>query len=427
LRFCRLSRLYHKLYFKEQKAKVPKVQSAIKRIAILIAVTSISLIIIACNRGKDGGDANDSSAATVNGKDIKLSKVNKLLNQQAGGQESQLSPIQLATARMQILDSLIQQEVLYQRAEKEKLLPTEDQISQELTSQKQQNRMTEEEYQKRLQDMGQTEADLRDEIKRTLAIRNLQEKVNGKISISNQEVEAFYNENKASFVSARGVSLSAIMTDPNDNGLTDDAKSDLEAKAKIDLISQRLKSADFATVARAQSEDPNSNIYGGDIGFIPEEKLKQMGAPPDLVSSLFGSMQVGDITSPININNRWYIFKLTNRQLQNENLTLESPGVRDQIKETLINQRRAILNSALLTVAMNESKITNHLAQKMLESPENLSGARPANAGNQSGNQSASPAANPTASPASSPAAATSPTTATPNTGVATTASPAAK
>jgi parvulin-like peptidyl-prolyl isomerase len=397
---------------KEHKAKVPKVQIT-RRIIIFAIIGMISSFILGCNRGgKTVDQSTNVAAATVNGKEIKVSEVDSLLNQQMGGQQTRMSQLELAAARIQILDGLIQQEVLFQRAEKEKLLPNEDQITQALNSEKQESRMTEEEYQKRLQETGKTEANLREDIKKTLAVRNLQEKIHGKITISNKEVEDFYNNNKGSFVNARGVGLSAIVASPEDNGFQDDAKSEVEAKAKIDLISQQLKNADFATVARARSED-QSNIRGGDIGFYSEDQLKQMGAPADLVSKFFNEMQIGDITPPININTRWYIFKLTSRQLQNENLTLNSPGVRDKIKDALINQRRALLNSALITVAMNEAKVTNHLAQKMLESPENLSGARPAGASpaTEDPNAQASPAATtspansaPTAAPATSPA-----------------------
>src|SRR4029079_15638983 len=62
---------------------------------------------------------------------------------------------------------------------------------------------------------------------------------------------------------------------------------------------------------------------------------------------------------------------------QTENLTLESPGVRQQITQGLTNQRKQILNAALLETAMNEARITNNLASNMLANPGNL-GLRPA-------------------------------------------------
>ena len=64
-------------------------------------------------RSGGGSDAKDSTvAATVNGKNIMLAEVERALNQQAGGKQSQLSQLELAQARLQILGSLIQREVL---------------------------------------------------------------------------------------------------------------------------------------------------------------------------------------------------------------------------------------------------------------------------------------------------------------------------
>ena len=195
-----------------------------------------------------------------------------------------------------------------------------------------------------------------------------------------------------------------IMVDPADNspqGVQNDAKNDAEAKLKIDNISQQLKGkADFATVARAKSEDANSIARGGDIGFASEDDLKQNGFPPDLIAKLF-AMQAGDITDPVRFSTgKWYIFKLEEKRLQTENLTLESPNVRQQITQALIKQRGDILNAALLEVAMNDAKIVNNLANTMLNNPSNL-GLRPASPG--------APSATPANAATATPAAAASP------------------
>jgi len=155
--------------------------------------------------------------------------------------------------------------------------------------------------------------------------------------------------------------------------------------------------------ARAKSEDPNSVPRGGDIGFASEEDLKNNGFPADLVAKFFGSMQIGDRTDPIRFpSGKWYIFKLQEKRLQTENLTLESQGVRQQITVALTNQRKEILNAALLTVALSEAKIMNQFASNMLSNPANLGGMRPAAA------EAAKPGSAPASSPNASPAAAKS-------------------
>ncbi len=381
-------------------------QRVVKQVFIIALVTLAALLVVGCNRaGGGGGEATNAAvAATVNGKNIMLSEVDKLISDQVQGKQGQMSPLELAQARLQVLNTLVQKEVLFQRAEKEKLLPTEEELTQFITNMKQQANMTEEQFQKRLKEQSQTLESLREEARKNLAIQKLQDKTYGKITISDKEVEDYYNNNRQVFVNARGVELADIVVDPADNGAQDDAKGEAEAKQKIDLIYQQLKSgADFADVARARSEDP-SNVRGGDVGFATEDDLKQNGFPQELITQLFGSeMQAGSYTAPLRFGTgKWYIFKLKRKQLQTENLTLESPGVRQQITDALLNQRKQILNAALLEVAMNDTKIINNLATNMLNSPSNLSGPRPAGA--------TAPAANSNAAaPAATPQTATSP------------------
>jgi hypothetical protein len=146
---------------------------------------------------------------------------------------------------------------------------------------------------------------------------------------------------------------------------------------------------------------------GGDIGFATEEDLKNNGFPADLVSKFFGSMQVGDRTDPVRFpSGKWYIFKLEEKRLQTENLTLESQGVRQQITVELTKQRKEILDSALLEVSISEAKIVNTFAANMLANPANLGGMRPAAASAANPGSSPAAAGNPSSSPAAAKGAA---------------------
>lgn len=382
-----------------------------RKIGKVFAVTCVvisGLVLAGCSSG--GTEANENTvAATVNGRNIMLQEVERMVNQQAGGNPAALSQLQLAQARLTVLDSLIQREVMFQRAEREKVLPTEAQIDGVIAQQKEQSGMTQEDFEKSLRAQNMSLETLREEARKDLAISNLQDKYSGKITISDREVEDTYNSNRGSFVNKRGVALSMIAVDPADNsgtGIKDDAKNEADAKLKIDNIYQQLQGkADFATIARARSEDLNSLRSGGDIGFASEDDLKANGFPPELIANFLGPMQVGDYTQPTFFRGKWYIFKLAEKRLQTENLTLESPGVRQQITQALTNQRKQILNAALLEVAMSEARIVNNLAANMLNNPSNL-GLRPAG---ETSPATQPPAQSPSQQPAASTPAATSP------------------
>jgi len=383
----------------------------IAKVLTVICLVAAGLVLNGCDSG--GSEAKDNQvAATVNGRNIMLKEVERAVTAQVGGNTSSYNQLQMAQARLQMLDSLIQREVMFQRAEREKLLPTDAQVDGAIATQKQ--GMTNEDFDKSLKEQNMSMETLREEARKTLAISALQDKYNGKINVSDREVEEYYANNKQQFVRGRGVGLAMIMVDPADNsgtGIKDDAKDEVAAKAKIDSIYQQLQGkADFATVARAKSEDINSLARGGDAGFATEQDLKSNNFPGALISNFFGPMQVGDYTQPVNFNGKWYIFKLAEKRLAAENVTLES--VRQQIAQALTEQHKAVLNTALLETAINEAKIVNHLAAEMLSNPGNL-GLRPASP-SATGSQPAqapaqSPAASPAASTATGPASTSSP------------------
>ncbi|HYG79905.1 MAG TPA: SurA N-terminal domain-containing protein, partial [Pyrinomonadaceae bacterium] len=331
-----------------------------RNIAALALVTASALALAAC--GSKGTTGSKDVAATVNGKEITLADVDRIVNQQAQGQ--QLPTLQQAAARLQVLDKLIERQVLYARAEKEQTVPKDDEVNTFISQQKQQT--TAEAWEKGLKDNNLTEELVREEARKDIAIRKLQEKLYGKITVREQEIADFYNANRAQFVNPRGVYLSDIVVDPADSGgvFKDDAKSDAEATAKIQRLYATLKGgADFADIARASSED-QSGVRGGDIGMANEQDLQQNGFPADLVNRFFNQMTVGSYTEPIRFaDGRWYIFKLTNRQLENTPLTLDDPRVRDQIRQGLINQRQTVLNEALIRNAMSDVTVVNKLAE----------------------------------------------------------------
>jgi parvulin-like peptidyl-prolyl isomerase len=378
------------------------VNRAARKLSTVALAAAAAFAFAACKGGSAGGGAGDV-AAVVNGKNITLGEVERVIREQTGGQQSQLSPLELGAARLQVLDSLIRDEVLFQRAEREKTLPNEDEITKVINDQKQ-AAGSQESFQKALKDAGQTEESLRELVRKRLAMQKLLDKIGNKADApSDREIEDFFNNNRQRYVNARGVELSVIYVDPQPNpGANNDAQSDDAAQSKIKFVQQQLKSGgDFATVARTSSEDPQTALRGGDIGFFGEEDLKRAGFPGDLVSRFFGPMQPGDITDPVRgPDGRWSIWKLTNKRLQAENLTLDNPQVRQDAANLIVSQRRQLLNAALLEVAMREARIENKLAESMLNSASSLSSLRPASASTPAQSPAASPAATTDASPA---------------------------
>ncbi len=387
------------------------VQNNTKRILTVAVITVFAAMFAACGAGGPGTGASNETAANVNGKVIKMEEVDRAVKQQAQGQEAKMSPLELAGARLQVLQSLIEQEVMFQKAEKENLVPTEEEITAEVNKQKQESRVSAEEFDKQMKDAGFSEAALRDTTKRGLAIKKLVDKITARIEApKDKEITDLYTANPESFVKKRGVKLAAIVIDPTNNGQGDLTTNDAEANVRIKELLTKLSqpASDFAALAREYSEDP-SKLQGGDLGYLSEDELKQNFGAQNAAGFMNPQFSVGGVTNVIPLNGKGYIFKLQERIEKEEALTLESPGVRQQIIDLLTNNRKQLLAASYQAMAMNEAKIENLLAKKVVENPNELSGARPA------GSASATPAAPAAATPAApAPATPDKPAAATP-------------
>jgi len=332
-----------------------------------------------------GGSVDpNETAAKVNGKVITMEEVDRAVKQQAQGQENKLSALEVAGARLQVLQSLVEQEVMFQKAEKESpsLVPTDEEVTVEINKQKVESRLSVEDFSKQMDQAGLTEKSFRDSIKKRIAIQKLIDKVTGRIETPNNgEIENFFKGNPEMFVKKRGVRLAAIVIDPTDAGQGDTTRSDVEADQKIKEIIGKVSqpASDFASLAREYSED-GSKLQGGDLGYLSEDELKQNFGAQTAGGFMNPQFAVGQITNPIPLNGKAYIFKLQERIEKEETLTLESPDVRPQINKLLVDNRKQLLAASFQAIAMNEAKIENFLAQKVVSNPNELSGARPAGA-----------------------------------------------
>ena len=193
------------------------------------------------------------------------------------------------------------------------------------------------------------------------------------------EVEAFYNGNKEAFVKKKGVKLGAIVIDPAKSGEGDTTVDEPSAVLKANEIAGKLNNGqDFTALAREYSED-QSRFQGGELGYFAEDDLRQGFGEQTAAGLMSPQIQVGRVVSARS-QGKLFILKVQEKNDKDEELTLGSPGVRQQVIEQLGNNRKQLLQASYQAIAMNEAKIENFLAKKVVDNPNELSGARPAGA-----------------------------------------------
>ncbi|MCO5334134.1 MAG: SurA N-terminal domain-containing protein, partial [Pyrinomonadaceae bacterium] len=93
---------------RRQKGDNAIVLKKVRTGAALSGALLTAVFIAACGGSGPVSNGSNETAATVNGKAIKMEDVDRAVKIQAQGQESRFSPLELASARLQVLDGLIQ-------------------------------------------------------------------------------------------------------------------------------------------------------------------------------------------------------------------------------------------------------------------------------------------------------------------------------
>ena len=383
--------------------------SKFKTPIITLSLFLLPLLFSSCGQSGAGiatSSSKGEAAAVVNGTKITVAEVDRVTTEQAQGQQNQLSQLELAAARLRVLEGLITNEILYQKAKKDNLLPSEQDVNSFIQQSKADGGMTEDAFQKRLKETNQTEAEFKEDIRKQLAIKKLEDNIANQIKVSDQEVEQAFKASPP--VAPAGIALSDIVVDPQQNfqgSDPNDAKGEAEAKVKIDGIYAQLKSgSDFATIARSRSEDQSAS-RSGDLGFIASEQIPQTFGP---FAAKLVALKDGEYTDPIrDSNGRWHIFKMTGKRTETRQLTLDDPDVRKQITDSIRSQRASLLSQALISQSRNEAKVENYLIGDLIKNPNSLGVLRPIASPSPAatGAASASPAAKPSATAAASVAA----------------------
>src|SRR6202167_2395455 len=191
--------------------------------------------------------------ASVNGRKIYKTEVDKYYANQTSGSDQQPTGEQAVSLRLSILNELIETEILMQRAEKLGLLATDEEVDRKLNEIK--SPYTAEEFNKRLQDKKISIDDFKRDLRRSLTRdKVLNKEITSRINITDQDVTNYYNEHKAEFnliepqYHLARIFVSGAGNPQVHNLQNSKAQSDAEAHKKIQIISEHLDSGDdFAT------------------------------------------------------------------------------------------------------------------------------------------------------------------------------------
>ncbi len=309
-------------------------------------------------------------AAIVNGRSITFAELDKQHQWQfAGGGPDRPSDDQQNIQRLELLRTMIDSEIMLQRAEKLGLMAVDTDVEAKFNEMK--APYTKEEFDKQLAARKMTVEDLKSQLRRDLSIQKLINKeITAHINIADADITEFYTANRASFNLPEpqmhiATLLVTPLPDPNVRNLKNSkAQSEKEAVEKIKMVEAQLKGgADFAMLAQNYSEDPNTAPNGGDLGFIQDSALEKASIE---LRRLLAQMKPGQVSPIIRTPEGFRIFKLISREPAGQR-ELTDPNVQQSIREQLLNRKDQLYKAAYYEVARNDARVQNFLASSIAE------------------------------------------------------------
>jgi parvulin-like peptidyl-prolyl isomerase len=144
----------------------------------------------------------------------------------------------------------------------------------------------------------------------TVLANTLVKRISDNSQFSELDLRAYYDAHKGEFQEAKGSHIlirfkgSSVPLKPNAKDLTEP-----EALAKAqDIRSKIVAGADFATLAKAESDDTGSAAKGGDLGAA--FRRGQMVPPFDQAAF---SVPIGEVSEPVKTQFGYHLIKISSR------------------------------------------------------------------------------------------------------------------
>lgn len=333
-----------------------------------LVVASMSLMLCGC--------ANHNAVVTVNGEAITKAQYEKAFNTVASNSMFSQMGVDVKKDKNsfihimlkdRVINEMIIKKIIDQEFEKRHIKASKEDMDKQLKviidkvgSKEKLNKLLKENG----VSTAQFKKDLADEVK----IQKLVDELSLNV-VSDKDVERFYNDNKAKFNYPDRVKASHILVSANPEEIkvrltsTDEGKkmteADVDAAVKKEMADKKAKAekllaeakknpAEFAKLAKENSDDTVSAQQGGDLGFFGEAEMVEA------FSKAAFSMKPNTISEIVQTPYGYHIILVTDRQKAGVE---PFDKVKTEIKEFLTNQGKVRILQQFVDGLKNNAKI----------------------------------------------------------------------
>ena len=188
------------------------------------------------------------------------------------------------------------------------------------------------------------------------------DKVRETVQVPDADVEAFYTQNKAQYTTEGRVRASHIL-------LKTEGKDEAAVKTRAEALLTQAKApgADFAALAKANSEDEGSAVNGGDLNFFGRGQMV-----PEFEQAAF-AMKAGETSDLVKTTFGFHIINVVESQPETSRPVAEvKPELVEQLKwqkAQQVAEEQAKAMEALIKSAADLDKVAKERGLTVVESP----------------------------------------------------------
>jgi foldase protein PrsA len=302
-----------------------------------IVALTLALAFAACggdDEARSPEDVPPDAIALVGEETIPKAELDELMSEAEQGYKAQKRPFPKAgtpeyqNLRSQAIAYLVQRSQYEQEADEMGIEVTDEEVDKKVNDVvKEVANGSKQKFLDQLKQQGLTEEQVRENLRMQLLQTEIVEAVTKDVEVTDQDVETFYEKNKAQFTqpATRLVRHILIACKKPEECRRDKTRAD-------DVYGQIRGGANFAALAKRFSEDPGSKNQGGRYQAVKGQSV------PEFDRVAF-ELDRGEISRPVKTQQGWHIIQATGEPTREKVTPLST--VRETIKNQLAQEKES--------------------------------------------------------------------------------------
>ena len=294
------------------------------RCILVPAALAVALVATACGSDEGPDTAPPGSVAVVGDIEIPKSEFDRIIklaqsSYEAQGQEFPKtgSPEYIAL-RDSIVRSLVERAEFELEAEEMDIEVTDEEVDKRLDERRKETGLEDDaKYRKELAKQGLTDEQVREEIRARLISEKLYEAVTSTVKVTEADIKAYYDKNKAQFERPESREVRHILV--KKQALADDIRAQLES------------GADFAKLAKQYSQDTSSADKGGKYTAVKGQSVEEF-------DKFVFDAETGDLSQPVKTQFGYHVIEVLS-DIKPKAVT-PLAEVEQSIRDTLLREKQ---------------------------------------------------------------------------------------